>query len=297
MSASAIPRFSLYGETPQQAEARFLHLEALEERSRPSDWTIRPHVHPDLHQVFWVTAGAGDISLDAGLSQLAAPFLVIAPAGVVHAFTWPPGTQGHVLTLADSYLRETTGRFPELAEMFAQGLAVSIALDDAPAVALKSALDGLGRELVWDAPCHEAAVEAHLLAVLVALRRMLAQAVDAEAQRLGPAARVVSRFRDLVEGRFRSDAAISDYAEALGLTEKQLRTACLKVTGMSPLQQLRRRRALEAKRLLTYSSMTVTEIAYSLGFEDPAYFSRFFSEEAGQSPRAFRADRSRVEPG
>jgi AraC family transcriptional activator of pobA len=45
---------------------------------------------------------------------------------------------------------------------------------------------------------------------------------------------------------------------------------------------------LEAKRALTYSDATVAEIGYSLGFSDPAYFSRFFTKRAGSSPSRFR---------
>jgi len=46
---------------------------------------------------------------------------------------------------------------------------------------------------------------------------------------------------------------------------------------------------LEAKRQLRFTSGSVSEIAYALGFDDPAYFTRFFSRRAGLSPRAFRA--------
>ena len=45
---------------------------------------------------------------------------------------------------------------------------------------------------------------------------------------------------------------------------------------------------MEAKRQLHYTSSPVSEIAYALGFEDPAYFTRFFSRLTGESPRAFR---------
>jgi len=55
-----------------------------------------------------------------------------------------------------------------------------------------------------------------------------------------------------------------------------------------------RRRALEAQRLLTYSSMTVSEVGYALGFDDPAYFSRAFRADVGQSPADFRRMRGRI---
>ena len=51
------------------------------------------------------------------------------------------------------------------------------------------------------------------------------------------------------------------------------------------------RALLEARRLLLYSQMSVADIAYAVGFEDAAYFSRFFARHVGQPPRAYRAGR------
>ena len=50
-----------------------------------------------------------------------------------------------------------------------------------------------------------------------------------------------------------------------------------------------RTRLAEAKRQLYYTARPVSEIAYELGFDDAAYFTRFFTRRAGISPRAFRA--------
>jgi AraC-like DNA-binding protein len=52
---------------------------------------------------------------------------------------------------------------------------------------------------------------------------------------------------------------------------------------------VRQRLTLEAKRLLAHSDLTAAQIAFGLGFEDPAYFARFFRREAGLPPTAFRA--------
>jgi AraC family transcriptional activator of pobA len=46
---------------------------------------------------------------------------------------------------------------------------------------------------------------------------------------------------------------------------------------------------IEADRQLRYTPMSVAQIAYHPGFDDPAYFSRFFTRRMQQSPRAFRA--------
>ena len=60
------------------------------------------------------------------------------------------------------------------------------------------------------------------------------------------------------------------------------------VAGMPPADIVNLRAFLEARRALSYTTLTIAEIAYGLGFVDPAYFTRSFTRHAGLSPRAFR---------
>ncbi len=293
MSDAAIAHFSLYGERPQDNGPRFIHVEALEVRSRPGNWTIRPHLHRDLHQVFLVTEGAGDICLDAERHRLMAPLLVLAPAGVVHAFTWPPRSNGFVLTVAEPFFREVTAAHPDLATLFDRAACLEIS-DPMHARHMADDLSRFMLDAVWQGPFAEAALEAHLLLALVSAGRLASNTVERRQLDLSGAAQIVSGFRASIEQRFRTPATIADYASDLRIPEKKLREACRQVLDQSPLQQVRRRRGLEAQRLLTYSSMTVAEIGYSIGFIDPAYFSRVFRDDFGMSPAQFRRARGSV---
>jgi len=286
MTDRVIPQFFLYGEPPQEAAARFLHVEDLADRSRPNNWNIRPHAHTDLHHVFHITRGAGEVSIDTKTRRLTAPFLLLVPAGVVHSFAWDHDADGSVLTVADAFLRELTGQEPELSALFDSGGWFKIGAAEERAMGLGEAFLRISHESAWNAPGHGAAIRAHLLIILVAALRLAARGGELSAP--SPQAQLVGRFRDAVEQRFRTQAMVVDYAEALCVTPKQLRSACLKIAGKSPLQLVRQRTALEARRLLIYSNMTIAEVGYSLGFQDPAYFSRFFTAEAGVSPRRFR---------
>ncbi len=285
MSTAAVPNFFLYGEAPRADIARFLHLEALDDRTRPSEWTIRPHAHTGLNHLFFIAQGAGEVRIEGQALTFAAPAVFIIPAGVIHAFAFQAESAGSVLTISGPYLAEVAGRDPALTTVFARP-AVLDAREDAAFVA--QALAQLGRELTWAAPAHEAAVEACLLNLLVASLRLIARSEPQDRLASGRQAELTARFRGLIEQRYREHPPLETYAGDLGVTVSQLRTACLKSAGAPPLRLIHERLMLEARRLLIYTSLTVAQVAYSLGYDDPAHFSRGFAQHAGCSPRAFR---------
>jgi AraC family transcriptional activator of pobA len=284
LTDAAIPSFFLYGEAPRAVSERFLHLEPLDDRSRPNHWNIRAHAHADLHHIFLISQGGGTMNADAQALAFGPGALLIVPAGVVHGFAFAPETKGMVLTLADSYLRELALRESGFSALFARPVTLvppSLEIVDGSVSRLK-------RELAWAAPGHAAAVDSHLLAVLVEALRLNHQAEALAPAQDVSAARLVARFREAIEAGFLSGMDMGLYARRLGVSATRLRRACRSVTGQPPISLLRDRLILEAKRQLIYSNMTVAETAYYLGFEDPAYFSRVFSRCERCSPKAFR---------
>lgn len=67
------------------------------------------------------------------------------------------------------------------------------------------------------------------------------------------------------------------------------------LANRSALQLLHERLLLEAKRQLTYTNMTIGQVADLLGFSEPAYFTRFFKRLTGLSPRDFRLRQGETE--
>lgn len=280
----AVPTFFLYGEPWRTVGPRFLHLETLEHRSRPTNWTIRPHAHADLHQLFLIATGAGAMRADGTTAAFAAPCLLLVPARTVHAFIWQPETTGQVLTLADPYLRRLLDHSPGIAALFDRATCIPVAGIDTLAARLAT----LSGELAWSRLGHEAAIDATLLLILVDALRQQEQAAHGAHPSPGRAAHLVARFRNLVEAEYRLHPSLAHLATALGVTPSTLRRACADAAGCPPATILRDRLFLEAQRLLLYTTMTVSEAAAHLGFEDAAYFSRFFTQRAGCSPARFR---------
>ncbi len=286
MSLSPIPTFYLYGEPHRLVDKGFVHVEALDDRSRPSEWTIQPHAHADLTHLILISAGGGSMRADGAEIRFEAPAFLLIPAATVHGFEWFEESQGFVVTLAGSYLMELIRQDDDLADLFRRPSAVAIAPDRLDAV--EAHIAELMRELVWSAPGWRATINAAILALFViALRGR--DAVEVAAPVASSQATTVARLRERIEQRFRLREPVSAYASALGVSQTALRLACANVAGRSPAEMLDQRALLEARRALLYSTLPVAEIGFSLGFSDPAYFSRFFQRNMGLSPRAYRA--------
>lgn len=95
-------------------------------------------------------------------------------------------------------------------------------------------------------------------------------------------------FSRLVEIHFREKHSVMDYADLLAIAPKTLSKKFNRLQLSQPNDIIKDRILLEAKRLLAYASLSIKEIAYDLGYDDPAYFNRLFSNKTGQTPAAFR---------
>ncbi len=105
---------------------------------------------------------------------------------------------------------------------------------------------------------------------------------------------IVRRYNVLVEKHFRDKHQVSEYAEMLHKTPKNLSTLFKRMGDTLPLTIINDRILLEAKRLLLYSDKTAQEIAFELGYKESGHFSRFFKKEVGISPINFRKSKSNV---
>ena len=283
-----IPRFFLYGEPPRDADERFVHVETIADRSRMYAWRIRPHAHRDLHQLLLIFTGGGSMLAETQQSPFDAPSVCIVPAGSVHGFAFQPETAGYVVTLADRLLRDLAREERAFGRLFETPACAQLAADPAALEEITGTLQRLKRELVWRAPASGAAVTGLVLTLLAYAVRALHEPPGALSAANSSRAALVAHFREQIESHLRSGQSIAQYAKALSVTPGRLRAACLEVAGKPPVRVLEERLVLEAKRSLMYTNMTVAQTAYYLGFGDPAYFSRFFSKHAGQSPAHFR---------
>lgn len=99
---------------------------------------------------------------------------------------------------------------------------------------------------------------------------------------------LVKKFFALIEKNYTTKRMVTDYADELIVTPNYLNEVVKKITGFPASHHIQQRVILEAKRQAAYSGLTMKEVAYDLGFDDIAHFSKFFKNASGQSFTDFR---------
>lgn len=292
MRGKEVKRFTLYGEDGRIIGPEFVHIERIADRSSLHDWTIAPHSHPGMAQVLMIETGAVDVASDGSARKIAAPACMIVPSGCVHAFRFAVATEGWVLSMAVALLHD-----PRIAGLL-EGLSldgggariVPLEPEDRQRVRLSWLLADMADRLEQGLRATPALL-AQLGLVLATLGETLAASLPQDASKDRRAA-LVACYRGLIEARYRDHWSVERYAHALGVTSSTLTRACRAVLDKAPGDLLQDRLALEGMRFLAFTGMGVAQVADRLGFDDPAYFARFFKNRTGQTASAFRAPRA-----
>jgi AraC-like DNA-binding protein len=95
-------------------------------------------------------------------------------------------------------------------------------------------------------------------------------------------------FSQLVEWHYTKHHTVADYADLLNISPKALNKRITRYSNTSPNDIIKNRIIMEAKRLLVHTNLSVKEIGYKLGYDDPSYFIRLFTKQAETSPQHFR---------
>ena len=294
----AIPHFDLYGEETDYTDPHFIHIEEIADRSSENGWEISPHRHGKMLQILCMYSGRLNASLDSETYNLTDSCALAIPPGTVHGFRFSPDTEGFVLTVAESVLtgqqslpdREFLAFFLQLPQV--------IKLDPNNEIfsQLLQYASYISREIASSTPDHVLTSTWLVKLLLMALRRQLelSQFSVLSGKAAGEA---LLGFRQLLEQHFRDQWTVKQYANALHLSESTLNRMCNEAFGQAAKSIISRRLITAIKRRLIFTHQPLEQIAYSLGYKDPSYFSRFFKQQTGLSPSRYRKENADVSGG
>jgi AraC family transcriptional activator of pobA len=274
----AIQSYNLFGEVRDLPDV--VHCETIASRSSLHDWRLAPHRHGRLHQVLLIARGGGEVTMENGRHPLRAMSVVNMPANHVHGYAFRPGTQGFVVTIATEILDEVLTP----SEGLDRALAAATVLRATPEIRRLMA------EIFTEYGGRSFA-RAHILKALSAM--LLGHVARALAATRAPAkaaagADLLRRFEALIDTHYLEHWPVARYAAALAVTPTHLSRLTREAFGCPATHMIRDRLVREARRNLVYTNKSISQIAYALGFEDPAYFSRTFANATGLAPSDFR---------
>ncbi len=273
-----VPDFELYGEETEFPDV--LHCELLKDRAPAHGWRITPHRHGRLHQFFLIVAGEGRCHLDGETCELGQGSVLNVPAGAVHSFSFEPGIKGYVLTIPVFELADARERLP---------LGSSALAGFFKASADRGVVD-MFREIHSEFTGHRQLRAPMLRAMSRQIACVVARLAPTEAGlTLGAGSDPrIQRFEQLVRNEDTRGWRVSDYAREVGLSPNHLIRLCRAHLGVSPQRFIEDVAFREARRMLAYTRMSIAEVGFSVGFEDPSYFSRAFRKRTGVTPKAYR---------
>lgn len=281
---ASIPVFKLYGEAMPWPTPDLLHCETIPKRSRLHHWEIQPHQHADLYQLLYVHRGQAQLDIEGQQQLITRSTVQVVPPLCVHGFRFSADIDGYVLTLAAPLVHQLQAQMGPAMAVFARPASYPVGADRAYINRLFSAVQ---LEYQSDQPARDVLLHSLAAAALVWAGRQ-ALRHRAASQAPGRAQAWLGKYLQRVEMDFRRQPSVEELAHGIGISVAHLNSICREVAGQSALQLVHQRLLLEAKRGLVYTTMSVNQLADSLGFADPAYFARFFRRLAGVSPRAFR---------
>lgn len=244
----------------------------------------------DTYTIFWIQDGHGSYQIDFKTHQFDSNTLVFLSPGQILQLEKEKIKSAYMLSFQqDFYCIQTHDK-----EVSCNGLlfnasenTVAIRIDSPSSQYLQGILDQIAQEMQIEALGQYDLLQTYLKQFMIYSVRLLQIDAQVETQHTS---RLYKDFNVLLSMYFKNAHQVSFYAERLGIASKSLAKHFQKIGIASPSQLLKDRLILEAKRLLAYSDYSVKEIALDLGFEDPAYFSRFYKKATQNTPLHFRSN-------
>lgn len=243
-------------------------------------WKIemRPYAHRDDYYIIaMLTDGSAALEVDFERIQLKAGDILIVSPWQVHRK--PSGEQwcadGWMLAFSPEFLTEREARAIEEYSISPHPLSPDENFVN----------DIVSLCVMLERNCGDDNVAGALAAAIKSI--VLSAIAKSERGMIGRYMSITLSFRKMLDKHLAHEKGPAAYASMLNISEVYLNEAVKCATGLSVGAYIRSRLIIEAKRLLVYTSMSAKEIAYSLGFSDYSYFSRFFRKYVGISPSEY----------
>lgn len=284
----------LYGDISNTEIEEFINLEPLAIRSKRNNWIIKPHFHRLLHQIFILEKGSGTILFENNHIEFVGPCIISIPQNIQHGFKFSPEILGTVVTFSSNILERSFQLLPEIKLEFGQIKVYQFASIDPQFKQILGYILLLKNELSISLVGHNIMKNNNLTSVLIEIFRVFRQSNQALITQKNRSLNLFYSFQKGIVTYRNPQKNIKDYASQMNISALHLNRICKEIYQKNASTVVADYFIAEAKKYLSYTDYSITEIAHQLNFNDPAYFSRFFKKWVGFCPKSFRKSSKNV---
>jgi AraC family transcriptional regulator, transcriptional activator of pobA len=232
----------------------------------------------------WCSSGSASIVVDENEFVLKANQVVTITSGQVHYFKKLKAAKGFIVEFTLDFFCKND---KDIELIFHNGLFCHFAMNEVITVnkaVIENQLNSIKEELEKQPYQHFISIHSRIELILVAINRAKVKRGD----EIWKPEALFLKFLEAVRNNFEHNYTVAQFAKMLSTTEIKLNELARLHAGKTAQNVICSLVASEAKRLLTYGNLSVKEVAYQLGFNDPFYFSNFFKKQTKLSPKLYK---------
>jgi len=240
-----------------------------------------PHKHNNYFEILYLSQGSGFHFIDSRKFSVQPPVMYFIRREQVHYWELDSEPEGFVIIVKKAFIEESLDS--ELKTLFTRISRQSSVFPDENV----SILSLFG--LLMEANKKEGKYAFHMIeGLLKALLAVVLEAANPVEKRAEANSNLYQSFLSLLNSEQFIKNKVHHYAELLSTSPQNLNAACRKAVNQSSEDILSEFIVSEAKRLLIYTGKTIAEISFSLDFNDPSHFVKYFKRKTNQTPLTFR---------
>jgi AraC family transcriptional regulator, transcriptional activator of pobA len=232
----------------------------------------------------YCSSGKLSMTVDENNFTLSSGEVITITSGQIHHINKIAKTKGFIIEFTLDFFCKNDN---DIELIFHNGLFCHFAMNEVIAVnksIIENQLKSISEELVKHPYQYLISVHSRIELILVEINRAKVKRGD----EIWKPDALFLKFLEAVRSSFEHNYPLSQFAKMLGTTEIKLNELAKLHAGKTAQNVIYGLVASEAKRLLTYGDLSVKEVAYKLGFNDPFYFSNFFKKQTKLSPKLYK---------
>lgn len=246
-------------------------------KMKPVIKPTQPHRHHGYHELIFLNKGSGQHTIGDQVHDVNPPMGFYLNLGQVHCWDFSQIPEGYVLLFREEALKA----YPEaLSNLFRISEKFKLPPDH-------SSLMGMLEIFHIDFKSSESdeLLSAHLNAIIIKTLNLSSYQEMVHPNVVGE----FSLFKQLINAHYLKLKNADEYAKKMNISIRKLNQISKAAAGCTAIEVIREKVLIEAKNLLTHTSLTVNEVAFNLSFSDASNFIKFFKTQTSLTPSEYRA--------